>query len=91
VIEFAGISTRALNWDISFACRIFSMDSGLLTVDDALKYLKISRPTLYALIKEGKIQTVKIGKRTLFDPEDVKKFVEGHKTPAKGNSKVRTA
>lgn len=55
------------------------MDTGLMTVTDLLQYLKISRPTLYALINEGKIRTVKIGKRTLFDPEDVKSFVESRK------------
>jgi excisionase family DNA binding protein len=55
------------------------MDTGLMTVKGVLQYLKISRPTLYSLINEGKIRTVKIGTRTLFDPEDVKKFIENQK------------
>jgi excisionase family DNA binding protein len=53
---------------------------GLMTVKDLLQYLKISKPKLYSLIKEGKIRTVKIDKRTLFDPEDVKVFVEERKS-----------
>lgn len=53
---------------------------GLMTVEDALQYLKIGKTKLYALIKEGKIRTVKIGKRTLIDPEDLKKFIESQKT-----------
>ncbi len=56
-----------------------------MSVNDTLNYLKISRPTLYVLINKGKIRTVKIGKRTLFDPEDVKKFVEGQKTTIKAS------
>jgi excisionase family DNA binding protein len=60
------------------------MNGGLMSVNDTLNYLKISRPTLYVLINKGKIGTVKIGKRTLFDPEDVKKFIERQKTTKTG-------
>ncbi len=60
-----------------------------MTVKEALDYLKIGRTKLYALLKEGKIRTVKIGKRTLFDPEDVKKFVEGHKTTAEESTPAK--
>jgi len=56
------------------------MSEGLMTVKEALDHLKIGRTKLYDLISEGKLRTVKIGKRTLFDPDDVKKFVEGQKT-----------
>lgn len=61
------------------------MSDGLMTVKETLNYLKIGRTKLYSLINEAKIRTVKIGKRTLFDPEDVKKFVEGQKTMIKAS------
>jgi excisionase family DNA binding protein len=57
------------------------MNEGLMTVKDVLSYLKIGRTNLYDLINTGKIRTVKIGKRTLFDPKDLMKFIEKQKTP----------
>ena len=56
------------------------MNDSLLTVKEALKHLRIGRTKFYALISEGKIRTVKIGKRTLLDPEDLKQFIEHQKT-----------
>lgn len=60
-----------------------------MNVEEAADYLRISRATLYNLMKKGELKPVKIGKRTLFDTDDLKKFFEGHKitsevpTPAK--------
>lgn len=59
---------------------IEDMSDGLMTVKETLEHLKIGRTKFYALIHEGKIRTVKIGKRTLLDPEDLKQFVENQKT-----------
>ncbi|TAL26931.1 MAG: DNA-binding protein [Nitrospirae bacterium] len=56
------------------------MSDSLMTVKDALEHLKIGRTKFYSLIGEGKIRTVKIGKRTLLDPLDLKQFVEKQKT-----------
>ena len=50
-----------------------------MTVKDALEHLKIGRTKFYSLPGEGKIRTVKIGKRTLLDPLDLKQFVEKQK------------
>jgi excisionase family DNA binding protein len=47
----------------------------LLTVADVLNRLRISRPTLYRMLKSGQLPTVKIGKRTLFDPADVRSLI----------------
>ncbi len=51
----------------------------LLTVQDIMALLRISRPTLYRLLKSGRLVPVRIGKRTLFDPEDIRSFVEASK------------
>ncbi len=51
----------------------------LLTVEDVMAVLRISRPTLYRLLKGRKLHPVRIGSRTLFDADDVKAFIEGSK------------
>jgi excisionase family DNA binding protein len=56
----------------------------LMTVEDVMENLRISRPTLYRLLKSNRLVPVRIGKRTLFDPKDIKAFVDA----AKGVSRV---
>lgn len=63
------------------------MDNKLMNVAEAADYLRISRASLYNLMKKGELKPVKIGKRTLFDSEDVKKFVEGQKTGTRSPGK----
>lgn len=53
------------------------------TVREVLKHLKISRPTLYNLIKAEKITPVKLGKRTLFPESEINRFLDNLKN-AKG-------
>jgi excisionase family DNA binding protein len=48
----------------------------LLTVEDVMANLRISRPTLYRLLKSGHLVPVRIVKRTLFDPTDIRAFIE---------------
>jgi excisionase family DNA binding protein len=48
----------------------------LYSVKDTLKILNISRTNLYALVKLGKITPVKLGKRTLFNEEELNRFIE---------------
>lgn len=59
-----------------------------MTVKEALGHLRIGRTKFYSLISEGKIRTVKIGKRTLLDPVDLKQFVESQKTK-RGQQRLR--
>jgi excisionase family DNA binding protein len=51
----------------------------LLTVEDVMGVLRISRPTLYRLLKARRLEPVRIGKRTLFDPGDIRAFIDGSK------------
>jgi len=48
----------------------------LYTVEEARLALKISRGTLYTLIKEKKINPVKLGGRTLFTETELTNFIE---------------
>jgi excisionase family DNA binding protein len=48
----------------------------LYSVNDALNMLKISRAKLYLLMKDGAINPVKLGKRTLFKESELTRFIE---------------
>jgi len=48
----------------------------LYTVEEARQLLKISRGTLYTLIKEKKLYPVKLGGRTLFTETELANFIE---------------
>jgi excisionase family DNA binding protein len=41
------------------------MNPGLLTVDEAAEYLRVSRWTVYNLIRSNQLRTIKIGRRRL--------------------------
>ena len=47
----------------------------LLTIDEVLSILRISRTTLWRHIKMGGIKSTKIGSRVLFQPSAVDDFI----------------
>jgi len=55
----------------------------LMTVQDLMDTLRISRPTLYRMLKAGRLRPVRIGKRTLFDPADIRVLIEEAKAGGK--------
>ncbi|MCL6538935.1 MAG: helix-turn-helix domain-containing protein [Acidothermus sp.] len=48
----------------------------LVTVDGACEMLCVSRQTLYALIRKGRLLPLKIGARTLFRYDELQRFVD---------------
>jgi excisionase family DNA binding protein len=46
------------------------------TICEAAYYLRISRALLYKLIRQGRIQTVKIGKRTIVRSAELERFLD---------------
>jgi excisionase family DNA binding protein len=46
------------------------------TVCEAADYLRISRALVYKLIRQGRIQTVKIGKRTIVRGAELERFLD---------------
>ena len=48
----------------------------LLSINETAKALSLGRTSIYALIKEGKLETVKLGRRTAVKVESIKKLVE---------------
>ena len=52
-------------------------DDELLTVPEVMTRLKVSRSTLYGLIRTGELQSVKVGRSRRFPPSAVRAFVAG--------------
>lgn len=48
----------------------------LLNIEQVLNLLQIGRSALYNLINRKQLVAVKIGKRTLFRPQDIKNYIE---------------
>ncbi|MEW6386326.1 MAG: helix-turn-helix domain-containing protein [Thermodesulfobacteriota bacterium] len=52
------------------------MEEGLLSVIEAARFLGISPYTLRSWISMRKVDFVKLGRRTLFRPSDLKKLIQ---------------
>jgi excisionase family DNA binding protein len=68
------------------------MKKRFISYTETAQFLCLSRPTIDRLIARGEIPSFKIGKRRLFDPEELVEWVKGHrndkpKKPAKSKSK----
>ncbi|WP_294039384.1 helix-turn-helix domain-containing protein [Sphingomonas sp.] len=54
------------------------MDNMLVSIADASTLLSIGRSTLYRLIGQGKLATVKIGRRTLIRVSSLHALTDGN-------------
>ncbi len=52
------------------------MDDNYLTVNEVAERLRVSRPTVYVWLKEGKIESTKLGKVRRILASSVERFVE---------------
>jgi excisionase family DNA binding protein len=46
------------------------------SVKDAAKALSLGRTSIYSLIKDGRLETVKLGRRTLIKIESIRNLVD---------------
>lgn len=82
---FQGLITQSLsevmNRDlIPLLSRNNSVNERLLTYTEATTKLRISKPTFFKLLRENKLRTVKIDRRTFrIDPKDLEQFIENQK------------
>ncbi|MEV8638762.1 helix-turn-helix domain-containing protein [Streptosporangium sp. NPDC051023] len=58
------------------------MDDLVITVDEAAKKLRISRWTLYSLIRSNQLKTIKIGRRRLVPVDALAECVDNLKAVA---------
>lgn len=52
---------------------------GLLGAKEASRRLGLSFWTLYAWARTGQIPYIQLGKRKLFDPQDIENFIKQHR------------
>lgn len=57
----------------------------LWNVKQAAEALGLSVHTLYSWVSMRRIKFVKMGKRTMFDPEDIRAWINENKTQAERN------
>ena len=55
----------------------------LISVEDAAKYLGVQKSTIYSWAWRRKIPSVKMGRRRLFDQEDLDRMIEVGKREAR--------
>ena len=55
------------------------MDSEILTLQELHAYLKVPRPSLYAMAQGGRIPAAKIGKHWRFRKSDIDQWLEAQK------------
>lgn len=49
----------------------------ILTVDEALRYLRIARPTLYRYTSQKRIPHFHVGRKVLFDRQELDEWLDG--------------
>lgn len=54
------------------------MTSRLLTASEAAELLRIHLVTLYSWVSEGRIPSVKLGRKRLFDSRELERWIEQH-------------
>jgi excisionase family DNA binding protein len=54
-------------------------DDSVLTTDEAMQYLKISKPTLLKHVRLGKIKATKVGREWRFLQSELYRFLKGNK------------
>jgi DNA binding domain, excisionase family len=52
---------------------------GVLTIEELAAYLKISKSTLYKLVREGRIPSQKIGRHWRFRKEAIDRWLEARR------------
>jgi excisionase family DNA binding protein len=58
----------------------------VLTTDEAIRYLKISRPTYFKCIRLGKINAIKVGSGWRVLQTELNKFLKSGKERSKGEN-----
>lgn len=53
----------------------------VMDVNETASYLRISRASVYRLVKSGSLKVTKIGKRTLFSRADIERLLEDARAP----------
>lgn len=52
------------------------MEPIVTSINEAAKALNLGRTSIYALINEGRLEVVKLGRRTLVKTESIRKLID---------------
>jgi excisionase family DNA binding protein len=58
-------------------------ESGLITIQEAAKFLSVSKSTLYGWVWQRRIPFVKVGRSLRFELAELQKFVQSNRFPAR--------
>jgi len=58
---------------------VYWAEERLISVEDAARYLGVQKNTIYSWARRRKIPSVKMGRRLLFDQEDLDRMIEAGK------------
>jgi len=53
------------------------------SVDDACRASGLGKTTIYAAIRAGELEVLKVGDRTLLEPEELRRWLASKRQPAK--------
>ena len=54
----------------------------LLSLDEVAHLLRISESGVYRLVRSGELPRVKVGKRTRFEPDEIRRFIASRRDVA---------
>jgi excisionase family DNA binding protein len=60
-----------------------------LTIGELSAYLKVSKSTLYKLVREGKVPCQKVGRHWRFRKDAIDRWLEEHKPDSPSKRKAR--
>ena len=58
----------------------------LLSVEEVCELLRISESGVYRFLRRGELASVKVGGRTLFEPEVIREFIAARRRAGCGSS-----
>lgn len=53
------------------------MEPIALSINEAARTLSLGRTSIYALIREGRLEAVKLGRRTLVKMDSIRRLLDG--------------
>lgn len=63
----------------------------LFTIEEAAKRLRISKSTVFRLLRSKKLKSLKVGNARRIEEEEIKDFIERHREHGEPNGEQKTS
>jgi excisionase family DNA binding protein len=63
-----------------------NMEPLVISINDTAKALGVGRSSIYSLIKDGRLESIKIGRRTLLTTASINRLAQGNRLHAVDHS-----